>query len=248
MPSFLLAIASLFVGHPAEVVSIKHVIDSNTLIVEAADGASLTVDLAGVGTPETIDPKKPLYLLGVKDPGWIQRHLLAGTKVLMENVGETSTGRPLVVIYRLSDRLCWNAWLIEVGGAFFTTTTLVDYSSKEEMAQSKRSGLWTLAPKPADVAEIASAAYSSSDPSRRLGVESSSRSPNRVATVQSFNLKNYPKRRLRPRYQSQPGAWDEFDAVMDAFMSTSFQMAGYGASSMAGYGVNSNQHITPACK
>lgn len=246
------------VGQVGEVVTVQRVLDSNTVMV-LKEGVrdSLTVDLAGVGTPETVDPKKPMYLLGVQDPDWMRLYLLVGTKVLMEKVGESSTGRPLVVLYRLGDRFCWNSWLIEVGGAFFTTTTLVDFSDQEEKAQAKRLGLWSLAPKPTvetDVMLAARTHHRSPAPRPAYGSTSAEEDSNGSAPIvvepgavadaapraQSYMYEHFtPPHRRRRRYPSQTGAWDQFDAYVGNWLQQQNRM-----SSMSSYsgGVNPNQH------
>lgn len=129
-----------------EEATIRMVVNTNTVVVATVDDPMLWVTLLGVGTPETVDPLKPDFLLGKTDPKWLAAWLAPGTRALMERRGETVSGRPLVLLYRLQDELCWNAHLVRVGAAFAARQAVFPefgkLASMEDDAQRRGLGLW----------------------------------------------------------------------------------------------------------
>jgi endonuclease YncB( thermonuclease family) len=195
----------------SETVTIKDVLNSNTVVVQTAAEPNLWVSLLGVGTPDTIDPRKPkhLFALAKEDLGWTRVYLKEGSQARMERMGTTRTGRPLVLLFRLSDGLCWNEWLIRSGGAFFTTTDKVNYADQESAARAARLGVWASLP----------------EPSIKKPEESvTTRRPQMTFTGVPGGNAIYRRR----RYARQD--WSQFDMMMNSMMS----MPTYG-------GVNPNQ-------
>jgi endonuclease YncB( thermonuclease family) len=176
-----------------EAITIRMVVNTNTVVVSTVKDPTLWVTLLGVGTPETIDPRKPGYLLGKPDLQWLASWLAPGTRAHMERRGETTSGRPLVFLYRLEDGYCWNAHLIKVGAAF--AARQVDFSEFEKLAsmeadaQHEGKGLWK--------------GYSPPAPIRPV------REPNEVVSgtyrterPQSFDPSHFPPH-AKKRYASQ---------------------------------------------
>jgi endonuclease YncB( thermonuclease family) len=132
---------------PLERATVKRVITSNTVVVAVAQDPDLWVTLLGVGTPETPDAKKEAYLLGKLDLDWLRNWLPPGTPVLMERREESATGRPLVFLYRIEDKFCWNAFLVKSGAAFATNQAEFpeydEFVAMESVAKKEGVGLWT---------------------------------------------------------------------------------------------------------
>ncbi|MDG3002850.1 thermonuclease family protein [Paludisphaera mucosa] len=241
-----------------EDVTVKLVLDGNTIIVDAAVEKGLLVDLVGLGMPDTIDARKPRFLVGAEDKIHLAKHLPPGTAAKMERVGETSTGRPLVVLYR-ADGLCWNEWAVSAGVGFFTTTDLVDYTAQERKARAARHGVWALGPvvpvaaapdRPAAPAPAAAAAEGDDPPSY------ASSSPG--ATTPRMYTKDFvpPARVRKRRYAPQPyigvfAGSEAFFANPNAYGFAPPSAFGFGGprpvnigGGFGGYGVNPNQHQT----
>jgi hypothetical protein len=176
-----------------EPVTIKMVINTNTVAVATQDDPMLWVTLLGVGTPESIDSRKPDFLLGKLDPRWLASWLAPGTRALMERRGESVSGRPLVFLYRLEDGYCWNAHLVKVGAGFAAHQTEFPEFGKlvsmEEVAQREGAGIWKgYSPAPPEKPAL--------EPVEVLAAVDQS------VRVQSFDPSNFPRPK-KVRYKDQ---------------------------------------------
>ena len=202
-----------------EVVTVRLVINSNTVAVATADDPMLWVTLLGVGTPETVDPEKPDFLVGKADPGWLASWLAPGRKALMERRGTSVTGRPLVLLYRAGDGLCWNAYLVKVGAAFAARQIeFPEYGKLASLgsdAQRQGLGIWRgyVAAEPARAAREAVAVAM---PGEQSGG---------YASVQRFNPANFPPH-AKKRYASQEAARYQLDSMMGAMMTPTLYPGG----------------------
>jgi endonuclease YncB( thermonuclease family) len=187
-----------------EPVTIKTVVNTNTVVVATQDDPALWVTLLGVGTPETLDAHKPDFLVGKLDPKWLAFWLAPGARALMERRGESSSGRPLVLLYRLEDGYCWNAHLVKVGAAFAAEQIQFPEFGKlvsmEADAQHEGKGLWK--------------GYSSRAPTKPvrepyevLGATS------RTQQAQGFDPSHFPLH-AKKRYASQAAARAEFSMML----------------------------------
>lgn len=256
--ALLLSLALLGQPNPrCERATIVSVMSSDTVVVSVDGDPSLWVQLLGVGTPETADARKDRWLIGLPDPRWLDRWLPAGTPVWMERRGKTATGRPLVLLYRM-DGLCWNAFLVQTGGAYATEQLkfpeFSKLSSYEATAREKGLGLWRgYAAAKAEQAAVAPAPVVAARPKRTPAA--------RPAVASAGGEKTPPKvvsatpRRRRPRYASQAEARAQVDAMMWGMMAPYLAgprrapsyggvgMGGFGGFGMGGgIGVNPNQH------
>jgi endonuclease YncB( thermonuclease family) len=232
----LLALVAACLG-AQEVVTIQDVFSTDVVTVSTATEKQLFVSLVGIGTPETADPKKPEHLVGMSDPQWTRLYFKSGDRVYMRRHGKDIFGRVLATLYRIPDQFCWNAWLVECGGAYFAVTDLVDYSSQEEAAKEARRGIWKALPSPKPT------------PTPTV-VENGKRSYNFTGVTGGTAVFARPKVRYTPQDWSQLDAYIaagvnaamQNDAMAQAAMMRS-RLPNYGMPmGYGGSGVNPNQH------
>ena len=142
---------------PAQSVSIEQndlytvtdVVDGDTIKI-SMNGATETLRLIGIDTPETVDPRKPVQCFG-KEASNMAKQLLSGKKVRIESDPTQDTrdkyGRLLVYVVR-EDGLFFNKHMIAEGYAYeYTYNTAYKYQSEfnsaEESARTSGKGLWS---------------------------------------------------------------------------------------------------------
>lgn len=124
------------------------VVDGDTVIV-AISGATTTLRLIGIDTPETVDPRKPVECFGEAASQEAHR-LLDGTKVVIEydaSQGQRDVyGRTLAYIY-MEDGTQFNDYMVANGYAHEYTYRLpyryqAEFKAAEAAARSAKLGLW----------------------------------------------------------------------------------------------------------
>lgn len=223
---------------------VKSVIATDVVVVEVPENPRLWVTLLGVGKPENADSRKDRFLSGQADLNWLQTWLPPGTPVLMERRGVSYLGRPLVILYRVEDKLCWNAYLIKTGGAFAQEQTpfpeFRKYLAMERDAKEQGNGLWAGHPK-SDAASVSTSVIALSTGTAvsdaRPNATSSPSSPANTRKVQTvFSPENFsPPKRKKRRYASQEQARAEVDQMM-GMMLQGIASGGFGGNYGGGYG------------
>jgi len=131
-----------------ELYTITKVVDGDTVSV-SMNGATETIRLIGIDTPETVDPRTTVECFG-KEASDKAKELLTGKKVRIEK--DPSQGdrdkyqRLLAYVYR-EDGLFINKYMVENGYAYeYTYNTPYKYQSEfkaaQTSAQSSKKGLW----------------------------------------------------------------------------------------------------------
>lgn len=124
------------------------VVDGDTIKVEI-DGATETIRLVGVDTPETVHPKKSVEFYG-PEASTFTKNLLTGEMVwiVFDPIGNTKDryGRSIAHIYRYPDGLWVNLELVRQGYARgyykFKFSYADTFRKYEEKAQKSLKGLW----------------------------------------------------------------------------------------------------------
>jgi micrococcal nuclease len=126
---------------------VEHVIDGDTVRV-LRRGASITMRLIGVDTPETVDPRKPVEAYG-REAATFLRNLVEGEEVWVDhNAAETldKYSRELAYLYRVPDGLSLNAEIIRQGYGHamveFPHPLMGPYRTLEARARLLHKGLW----------------------------------------------------------------------------------------------------------
>jgi micrococcal nuclease len=132
--------------------TIVEVVDGDTVDVEVG-GASETVRLLGIDTPETVDPDEPVGCYGPEASERTKALLPPGTEIRLERDEEARDryGRLLAYVHRADDGLFVNEALLREG---FATTLLIEpnhaYASQmlaaQDDAQTAGAGLWSACP------------------------------------------------------------------------------------------------------
>ncbi|MCK0515779.1 thermonuclease family protein [Williamsia sp. DF01-3] len=132
-------------------VTVTRVVDGDTIEVEGPDGATSTVRLIGVDTPETVKPNAPVECFGPQASEYTST-ILTGRAVRLEHdqtVGDTDRyDRTLAYVWTVQDRRLFNLALIEAGAAREYTYDRTRYRYRNAFraaqtdAQRDRHGLW----------------------------------------------------------------------------------------------------------
>lgn len=132
-------------------VTVTRVVDGDTIEVAGPDGATSTVRLIGVDTPETVKPNAPVECFGPQASEYTST-ILAGRAVRLEHdqtVGDTDRyDRTLAYVWTVQDRRLFNLALIEAGAAREYTYDRTRYRYRNAFraaqtdAQRDRHGLW----------------------------------------------------------------------------------------------------------
>ena len=133
-------------------VTVKQVVDGDTLRVTGGPEGSALVRLTGINAPETGDGRTTRECFGPEARQWLRQRTPSGTRVtLVTDVGERDRfGRLLAYAYA-SDGAFLNAEL--VAGGFARTMTIrpnvrhaKDLQAAEGRAQRAKIGLWGACP------------------------------------------------------------------------------------------------------
>lgn len=132
-------------------VTVTRVVDGDTIEVAGPDGATSTVRLIGVDTPETVKPNAPVECFGPQASEYTST-ILTGRAVRLEHdqtVGDTDRyDRTLAYVWTVQDRRLFNLALIEAGAAREYTYDRTRYRYRNAFraaqsdAQRDRHGLW----------------------------------------------------------------------------------------------------------
>ena len=132
-------------------VTVTRVVDGDTIEVAGPDGATSTVRLIGVDTPETVKPNAPVECFGPQASEYTST-ILTGRAVRLEHdqtVGDTDRyDRTLAYVWTVQDRRLFNLALIEAGAAREYTYDRTRYRYRNVFraaqtdAQRDRHGLW----------------------------------------------------------------------------------------------------------
>jgi micrococcal nuclease len=125
------------------------VVDGDTVKVEI-DGASATLRLIGLDTPETVDPRKPVQCFG-REASDRAKELLSGKRVVLESdptQGEKDTYSRLLAYVRFEDGVLFNQKMISDGYAHEYTYEApykyqVQFKQAEREARQAGRGLWS---------------------------------------------------------------------------------------------------------
>jgi hypothetical protein len=133
----------------------------------------------------------------------------------VERRGTSAIGRPLVILCRIEDGLCWSAYLIKTGGAYaYKQVEFRDFKkllAMEREAKESGVGLWKGYPVQPRASHLTA---------RKAR-------PFYAETV--FSPRNFIPPKKRPRYASQAVARAEFDAMMGAMYRGMYGAGSYGA-------------------
>lgn len=133
---------------PDDLYRVVKVIDGDTITVQK-DGASETLRLVGINTPETVDPRKPVECFG-QEASNKAKQLLGGKQVRLEadpTQGERDKyGRLLRYVF-LADGTFYNKVMIQEGYAYEYTYDLpykyqAEFKQAEQEAKAANRGLW----------------------------------------------------------------------------------------------------------
>jgi micrococcal nuclease len=133
-------------------VTVKQVVDGDTLRVTGLPTGDALVRLTGINAPETGDGRTIRECFGPEARRWLRERIPPGTRVsLVTDVGERDRfGRLLAYAYA-SDGAFLNAEL--VGGGYARTMTIrpnvkyaKDLQAAERRAQREKVGLWGACP------------------------------------------------------------------------------------------------------
>jgi micrococcal nuclease len=132
-------------------VTVSRVVDGDTIEVTDRAGATSTVRLIGVDTPETVKPNAPVECFGPQASDYTST-ILTGRAVRLERdetVGDTDRyDRTLAYVWTVQDRRLFNLALIEAGAAREYTYDRTRYRYRNAFraaqadAQRDRHGLW----------------------------------------------------------------------------------------------------------
>ena len=132
-------------------VTVSRVVDGDTIEVTDRAGATSTVRLIGVDTPETVKPNAPIECFGPQASDYTST-ILTGRAVRLEHdqtVGDTDRyDRQLAYVWTVQDRRLFNLALIEAGAAREYTYDRTRYRYRNAFraaqtdAQRDRHGLW----------------------------------------------------------------------------------------------------------
>ena len=133
----------------AEAATVEFVIDGDTIDV-IVDGQEERVRLIGIDTPESVSRTVPEQCFGKEASDALTGLLPIGTEIRIERDADARDrfGRLLLYVYRATDNLFVNRWLIEQGFAdalFFdpNTTFESDFISLRNEARAEGRGLWS---------------------------------------------------------------------------------------------------------
>lgn len=127
---------------------IERVVDGDTFVV-LIDGASKTVRLIGLDTPETVDPRKPVQCFG-QEASNKAKELLSTQKVRLEadaSQGDFDKYGRLLRYAFLENGTLFNKWMIANGYGHEYTYNLpykyqVEFKEAERLARENKLGLW----------------------------------------------------------------------------------------------------------
>ena len=132
-------------------VTVSRVVDGDTIEVTDRAGATSTVRLIAVDTPETVKPNAPIECFGPQASDYTST-ILTGRSVRLERdetVGDTDRyDRTLAYVWTVQDRRLFNLALIEAGAAREYTYDRTRYRYRNAFraaqsdAQRDRHGLW----------------------------------------------------------------------------------------------------------
>lgn len=135
--------------------TVVEVVDGDTVEVEVS-GATETVRLLGIDTPETVHPDKPVECWGPEASARTEALLPAGSPVHLERDEEARDhfGRLLAYVRRADDGTLVNERLVAEG---FARTLLIEpnhaYATAlldaQDAAREAGAGLWSACPDPA---------------------------------------------------------------------------------------------------
>jgi micrococcal nuclease len=128
--------------------TVVRAVDGDTVVVQIG-GATESVRLIGVDTPETVDERKPVQCYGPEASARTAALLPAGTPVRLERDTEARDqyGRLLAYLFRASDGLFVNLSLVRDGfGTVLAiapnTTFVTQLRDAERSAKAAGVGLW----------------------------------------------------------------------------------------------------------
>ncbi len=124
------------------------VVDGDTVEIEI-DGLRERVRLLGIDAPESVHPTVPVQCFGAEASAGLAEALAAGTEVELQRDIDARDryDRLLLYVYRSSDGLFVNRWLIEQGLAdtsFYepNTAQAATLIAARREARAARIGLW----------------------------------------------------------------------------------------------------------
>lgn len=129
--------------------TVSRVIDGDTIEV-LENGEPIKFRLIGIDTPETVHPEKPVECFGEEAKAEMQR-LLEGEEIYFNYdnaIGQSDRyGRTLVYVWRVSDDLFINQYMLSEGFANFYENTPpihfdTDFRESENQARAEGRGLW----------------------------------------------------------------------------------------------------------
>lgn len=135
-------------GATLEVADVDRVVDGDTIILLIDDQAE-RVRLIGVDSPESVSRDTPDQCFGAEASEALQGLLPPGTEVRIVRDEEPRDryGRLLLYLYRVSDDLFVNQWLVDGGFADAVSyrpnvTFELDFADRRDVAREGRVGLW----------------------------------------------------------------------------------------------------------
>jgi micrococcal nuclease len=123
---------------------VTRVVDGDTVRTDRG-----TIRLIGVDTPETVKPDSPVECFGPQASAATKDALPSGTRVRLAYDAERTDryGRTLAYLYRSSDGLFVNAWLVRGGyGRVLVvrpnSAHATELKGLQQQARTERRGLW----------------------------------------------------------------------------------------------------------
>lgn len=124
------------------------VVDGDTIKVDM-DGATTTIRLIGIDTPEVVDPRKPVQCFG-REASAKAKELLQGKRVVLvsdETQGDIDKYKRLLRYVIMEDGLLFNEYMIEEGYAHEYTYQVPyvhqqRFKDAERYARENKKGLW----------------------------------------------------------------------------------------------------------
>lgn len=127
---------------------VVRVVDGDTIKVDI-DGATETLRLIGMNTPETVDPRKPVECFG-KEASARAKEILSGKMVALESdptQGERDKYQRLLRYVLLEDGTNFNKLMISEGYAYEYTYNIpykyqAEFKQAQREAEANKRGLW----------------------------------------------------------------------------------------------------------
>jgi len=124
--------------------TVDHPVDGDTVVVRIG-GATESVRLIGIDTPESVSEDVPVECFGPESKARLAELLPRGTQVRLERDVEARDqyDRLLAYVYRADDGVFVNLLLVQEGSPYRPNTAhQVELEAAEQQARAAQRGLW----------------------------------------------------------------------------------------------------------